>query len=96
MIKLFESVGIEKLSGGDYCKFERRNLLGPDQFPDLARSTFTRQIALSETNGNQKIITGNLATSRDFIDVRESGLSHFWQRRVKTVKSIMSVLDVPF
>lgn len=48
------------------------NLLGPDQSPDLACSAFARQIALAETNGENEIITGDLSTYRDFVDVRDA------------------------
>jgi GDP-4-dehydro-6-deoxy-D-mannose reductase len=48
------------------------NLLGPDQSPDLACSAFARQIALAEKTGDGEIITGDLSTYRDFIDVRDA------------------------
>lgn len=48
------------------------NLLGPAQSPDLACSAFARQIALGETNGDHEIVTGDLSTHRDFVDVRDA------------------------
>ncbi len=48
------------------------NLLGPGQSPDLACSSFARQIALAELNGWDEISTGNLDAQRDFVDVRDA------------------------
>jgi GDP-4-dehydro-6-deoxy-D-mannose reductase len=48
------------------------NLLGPGQSPDLACSAFARQIALAEASGNEEILTGNLNSYRDFLDVRDA------------------------
>lgn len=48
------------------------NLLGPGQSPDLACSSFARQIALAEMTGQSEIVTGNLDAHRDFVDVRDA------------------------
>ncbi|MEW6404675.1 MAG: NAD-dependent epimerase/dehydratase family protein [Chloroflexota bacterium] len=48
------------------------NLLGPGQSPDLACSTFARQIAMAEGNGGDEIVTGELNAQRDFVDVRDA------------------------
>jgi GDP-4-dehydro-6-deoxy-D-mannose reductase len=48
------------------------NLLGPGQSPDLACSAFARQIALAEAGGDEEILTGNLNSYRDFLDVRDA------------------------
>ncbi|MDO8753323.1 MAG: GDP-mannose 4,6-dehydratase, partial [Anaerolineales bacterium] len=48
------------------------NLLGPGQPADLACSSFARQIALAEVNGQTEIVTGNLDARRDFVDVRDA------------------------
>lgn len=48
------------------------NLLGPGQSPDLACSSFARQIALAELSGETEIVTGNLDAHRDFVDVRDA------------------------
>jgi GDP-4-dehydro-6-deoxy-D-mannose reductase len=48
------------------------NLLGPGQSPDLACSSFARQIAMAETGGGAEISTGNLDAQRDFVDVRDA------------------------
>jgi len=48
------------------------NLLGPGQSPDLACSSFARQIALAELNDQTEILTGNLTARRDFVDVRDA------------------------
>jgi len=48
------------------------NLLGPGQPPDLACSSFARQIAIAETGGKAEISTGNLDAQRDFVDVRDA------------------------
>lgn len=48
------------------------NLLGPGQSPDLACSSFARQIAMAETGGGVEIATGNLDAQRDFVDVRDA------------------------
>jgi GDP-4-dehydro-6-deoxy-D-mannose reductase len=48
------------------------NLLGPGQPPDLACSSFARQIALAEMSGSTLISTGNLDAHRDFVDVRDA------------------------
>jgi GDP-4-dehydro-6-deoxy-D-mannose reductase len=49
------------------------NLLGPGLSPQMACSSFARQIALAEMAGDEgEILTGNLSTRRDFIDVRDA------------------------
>jgi len=48
------------------------NLLGPGQSPDMACSAFARQIALAETSDQTEIVTGNLDSRRDFVDVRDA------------------------
>lgn len=48
------------------------NLLGPEQSPALACSSFARQIALAEKHGKDEIFTGNLDALRDFVDVRDA------------------------
>jgi GDP-4-dehydro-6-deoxy-D-mannose reductase len=48
------------------------NLLGPGLSPDLACSSFARQIAMAEIGGSAEISTGNLNAQRDFIDVRDA------------------------
>lgn len=49
------------------------NLLGPGLSPDLACSSFARQIALAEAGkGSAEIVTGNLSGKRDFLDVRDA------------------------
>ena len=48
------------------------NLLGPGQPPNLAFSSFARQIALAEIRGSGEIITGDLSAHRDFLDVRDA------------------------
>jgi GDP-4-dehydro-6-deoxy-D-mannose reductase len=48
------------------------NLLGPNQSPDLACSAFARQIALADAHGDDEIVTGDLSTYRDFVDVRDA------------------------
>jgi GDP-4-dehydro-6-deoxy-D-mannose reductase len=49
------------------------NLLGPGLSPQMACSSFARQIALAETNGNPGVITtGKLSAKRDFVDVRDA------------------------
>ncbi len=48
------------------------NLLGPGQSPELACSAFARQIALAETHRGNKLHTGDLSASRDFVDVRDT------------------------
>lgn len=48
------------------------NLLGPGQSPNLACSSFARQIALAEKHGKDEIFTGNLDALRDFVDVRDA------------------------
>lgn len=48
------------------------NLLGPGQSPDLACSSFARQIALAERSSQNEIVTGNLDAKRDFVDVRDA------------------------
>ncbi|MDO9347786.1 MAG: GDP-mannose 4,6-dehydratase [Anaerolineales bacterium] len=49
------------------------NLLGPGLSPDLASSSFARQIALAEAGrGSRTIITGDLSARRDFVDVRDA------------------------
>lgn len=48
------------------------NLLGPGQPAGLACSSFARQIALAELNGQTEIVTGNLEARRDFVDVRDA------------------------
>jgi len=48
------------------------NLLGPGQSPSLACSAFARQIALAEACGEGEILTGNLNSYRDFVDVRDA------------------------
>ena len=49
------------------------NLIGPGQSSELACSAFARQIALDENrNAPEPIRTGNLATKRDFVDVRDA------------------------
>ena len=48
------------------------NLLGPGQSPDLACSSFARQIALAEISEQNEIVTGNLDAKRDFVDVRDA------------------------
>lgn len=48
------------------------NLIGPGQSAQLACSNFAKQIALAEKNGTHEILTGNLESYRDFIDVRDA------------------------
>lgn len=48
------------------------NLLGPGQSPDLACSSFARQIAMAEIQGGNEIVTGDLSACRDFVDVRDA------------------------
>ncbi len=48
------------------------NLLGPGQPPDLACSSFARQIALAELHNKTEISTGKLDAYRDFVDVRDA------------------------
>lgn len=48
------------------------NLLGPGQSPDLACSSFARQIALAELKDVREITTGALYAQRDFVDVRDA------------------------
>jgi GDP-4-dehydro-6-deoxy-D-mannose reductase len=48
------------------------NLIGPGLPADLACSAFARQIALFERTGGHEIVTGELNTRRDFVDVRDA------------------------
>jgi len=49
------------------------NLIGPGQPPDLACSSFARQIALAEKDPFKRTInTGNLNAFRDFLDIRDA------------------------
>ena len=49
------------------------NLLGPGLSPQLACSAFARQIAQAEKNRMlSTILTGNISTRRDFVDVRDA------------------------
>lgn len=49
------------------------NLLGPGLSPQMAASSFARQIALAEKSGKSAIIsTGDLSAKRDFVDVRDA------------------------
>lgn len=48
------------------------NLLGPGQSPDLACSSFARQIALAEMTGQSEICHWGLDAHRDFVDVRDA------------------------
>jgi GDP-4-dehydro-6-deoxy-D-mannose reductase len=52
------------------------NLIGPGQSPHLACSAFARQIALAEIRGGQTLVTGNLDSHRDFIDVRDAAQAY--------------------
>ncbi len=49
------------------------NLLGPGLSPEMACSSFARQIALAEKKGKAGTIsTGDLSAKRDFVDVRDA------------------------
>jgi GDP-4-dehydro-6-deoxy-D-mannose reductase len=48
------------------------NLIGPGLPVDLACSAFARQIALFERTGEHEIVTGELNTRRDFVDIRDA------------------------
>ena len=49
------------------------NLLGPGLSPEMACSSFARQIALAEKKGKPAVIsTGDLSAKRDFVDVRDA------------------------
>jgi GDP-4-dehydro-6-deoxy-D-mannose reductase len=49
------------------------NLLGPGLSPEMASSSFARQIALAEAIGRPAVIsTGSLDAKRDFVDVRDA------------------------
>jgi len=49
------------------------NLLGPGLSPDMALSTFAKQIAQAENTGKPaKIFTGDLTTQRDYLDIRDA------------------------
>jgi GDP-4-dehydro-6-deoxy-D-mannose reductase len=49
------------------------NLLGPGLSPDMACSSFARQIASAEKSGKSSVIsTGVLTAKRDFVDVRDA------------------------
>lgn len=49
------------------------NLLGPGLSPDMACSSFARQIAIAEKSGKPAVIsTGDLTAKRDFVDVRDA------------------------
>lgn len=49
------------------------NHIGPRQSPDFAASSFARQIALAEIGKGPAVLkVGNLATRRDFSDVRDT------------------------
>jgi GDP-4-dehydro-6-deoxy-D-mannose reductase len=49
------------------------NLIGPGQPPNLACSSFARQIALAEHQDKIGVIkTGDLSAQRDFVDIRDA------------------------
>ena len=49
------------------------NLLGPGLSPEMACSSFARQIAMAEHYGRAAVIsTGDLSAKRDFLDVRDA------------------------
>ena len=49
------------------------NLLGPGLSPEMACSSFARQIAMAERSGRAAVIsTGDLSAKRDFVDVRDA------------------------
>ena len=49
------------------------NLLGPGLSPEMACSSFARQIAIAEHSGRAAVIsTGDLSAKRDFLDVRDA------------------------
>jgi GDP-4-dehydro-6-deoxy-D-mannose reductase len=49
------------------------NLLGPGLSPEMACSSFARQIAIAENSSKAAVIsTGDLGAKRDFIDVRDA------------------------
>jgi GDP-4-dehydro-6-deoxy-D-mannose reductase len=47
------------------------NIIGPGQPETLAAGAFAKQIVLAERGGGRRLRTGNLAATRDYVDVRD-------------------------
>ena len=65
--RYFDAIGLPVI------RLRTFNLLGPGLSPQMACSSFARQIALAEKQGmTSTITTGDLNAQRDFVDVRDA------------------------
>lgn len=65
--RYFDAIGLQVIRARTF------NLLGPGLSPQMACSSFARQIALAEKQGTTStIMTGDLNAKRDFVDVRDA------------------------